>query len=114
MVKLINPLMSFTASGSLKKTITYSSVNGVSVAKLFMKYSLRRKISPSFRQIQIQENFKHALFFYNSATIEEINLAYNSKTKNISGKNNLVMLPILKYRPVLLGICFIGDNTLGF
>lgn len=113
MAKLINPLMSFSANGSIKKMITFSSVRNVAVAKSYLKYSAKRKLAPSVRQIQIQENFKNAQHFYRTATNSEIESKYNSATKNISGKNNLVMLPIMKNRPLLFGLSFLGDNTLG-
>lgn len=113
MVKVINPLLSFDARGSIKKTLTYSKNQHGNVVKSFLKYSAKRKNAPSVRQIQIQENFKNANLFYSYATNEEINGIYKGTIKKESIERNAVMQPIMKKRPSYLGLFFAGDNTLG-
>lgn len=113
MAKIINPLMSFSATGSIAKRLTFSNTKKSQVVKNYMRYSAKRKSAPSQRQIQIQENFRNADIFYSGATTEEKENIYTSALKNKSIERNAIMGPIMKKRPTYIGLFFIGDNTFG-
>lgn len=113
MAKIINPLMSFSATGSIAKRLTFSNTKKSQVVKNYMRYSAKRKSAPSQRQIQIQENFRNADIFYSGATTEEKENIYSPALKNKSIERNAVMGPIMKKRPTYIGLFFIGDNTFG-
>lgn len=113
MAKLLQPLMSMTATGIYAKKLLFINQKNGSVVLSLPKYSRNRKINPSLRQIQIRENFIKAKIFFNFATIYEINYFRNKGRFIYNNKNAEIMGEHIKKRPVYFGLNFIGDNTIG-
>lgn len=113
MAKLLQPLLSMTASGIYAKKLLFINQKNGSVVLSLPKYSRNRKINPSTRQIQIRENFIKAKIFFSFATNEEINYFRDTGRFLENNKNAEIMGEHIKKRPVYLGLNFIGDNTIG-
>jgi hypothetical protein len=113
MVKILNPLMSISASGTFAKKITFGNNQNGSYVKRFAGNSKIKGNTGSIKQIKDRFYFTQANFYYKTLTNSEIlNLKslYNDPTLTF---RHVIFKLFIKEKPTELGFTMLGESSFG-
>ena len=113
MAKVISPLFSISASGTLANLLTFSNNQNGAFIKRFAGNSKIKGNLPSEKQVNDRYNFKKANLYYKVLTSNERDFIYSLNFDINNSPRNVIFKQYITKKPTDIGFFELGNNKLG-